>query len=911
MNSNRYLINIVLIVLLIPMGLLSQNPQFDKYGGRIDLNIDNGTGFFRLGKIGDKNFLVTPEGNAFKAIGINHTHMVPTNNYDEIISGLKSMGFNSGDYQGPNWMWNKIPYSKGIQLLETSVWLTDDRFKFEDVFDPVFLSSLETKIKNTVQPQAGNEMLICYFLTDVPVWETEKYGKGWISFYKSLNANSAGGKEWSNWKSGNPNAPEIEFIRIIARQLYEKATGFIKKYDQNHLIFSDRYIEYNFSENVVFECLPFVDGIAIQPKNQLSIDFFDMVYKTFKKPVFIADHVSSYATSEYSNTMGQVTNNAKDYLDFYRTSVYDMMSLPYVVGYNKCQYMDEVNGTQLKQGLYHASGEPYEYLSGLKEANERALEKAYSIQVSESDQHLQDWGVYENVKQEAIQRIEKYRKGYVHLKVILPNQKEAINTEVSIKLKRHDFKWGAVIRESFFTSPNAEIYKETFLKYFNATGFGIELKPKWRDTDIEKSTEINAMPWLLEHDIYVRGHTLAWEGLSYMRPEDQAMCNDASLSDLEKGEKLLESCGKHFYHAIPKWDVKCWDVTNESIGNNIINDLLPLNSHVHWFKLADSLLRVNGKEDVVLYQNDYQIISAITPWALNYKKEGYKAVGRPAIYREILDEQIALGAPIEGIGFQSRLKQGLITPDTIYKRLCDFDRFNLPYQATEFEIRDDANSYVYSDEERRLLTEYMMVMYFSHPKVNGFWHWTYSDVRSSDKWDYSLFNYDGTPKVNGQKWIEMMEGFFNTDVEATTNASGETTVRGYYGSYVIETEIEGKKYKGTFAIDSLNTAPVIYVNLVEDKTTANNDVKKKPGNVLIWNISGSSVVVNINSEMLQTSQLKIEFYDLHGKAIFSEFVTNTITTISAQKINKKGFLIAVVKDAKTGKNIAEEKIILE
>jgi hypothetical protein len=302
-------------------------------------------------------------------------------------------------------MWNRIPYSKGIQLLETSTWLTESQFRFEDVFDPAFLNDLETKIRNIVQPQAKNANLICYFFTDTPVWEIEKYGSGWIDFYKSLDVNSPGGKEWSSWKTAHPDSPEKDFIRLIARQLYREASGMVRKYDTNHLIFSDRYIEYHFPESVVYEALPYVDGIAIQPKNHLSFEFLEGVYKKYKRPIFIADHVSSYATEEYPNTMAQVADNVGDYLEFYRSSVYDVMSLPYIVGYNKCQYIDQVNGTQLKQGLYRSNGEPYEYLDSLYKVHQSALDTAYTVPLCDMEKaagKLEDWGSYEHLKREAI-----------------------------------------------------------------------------------------------------------------------------------------------------------------------------------------------------------------------------------------------------------------------------------------------------------------------------------------------------------------------------------------------------------------------------------------------------------------------------------------------------------------------------
>ncbi len=408
-------------------------------------------------------------------------------------------------------------------------------------------------------------------------------------------------------------------------------------------------------------------------------------------------------------------------------------------------------------------------------------------------QNLMDWGEYEPIKKEAIQRIEQHRKGDLKIKVVLPNQQVAVNTPVQIQLKRHDFKFGAVVGQSFATSPYKEIYRENFLKYFNASGFGLALKPKREGSIQEEFAETVSMPWFKENDIYVRGHTLAWEGARYFDKENFKIYNDTSISDLDKGEMLVENASKHFYHALAKWDVECWDVSNEPIANNDINELLPnLDTHVHWFKLADSLKIVYGKKHIKLYQNDYQIISAITK----------KAASRPAKYREILDNQLSQGAPINGIGFQSRIKSGMITPDTIYNRLCDFDRYDLPYQATEFEIRDNEKIYVYSDKERKLITEYMMLMYFSHPKVEGFWHWTFADRKADQVLDYPLFNYDGTPKVTGLKWIELMEGFFNTDVTLTTDANGELNFRGYYGDYEVRIDEAGRPLIGLFNLDS-------------------------------------------------------------------------------------------------------------
>lgn len=429
-------------------------------------------------------------------------------------------------------------------------------------------------------------------------------------------------------------------------------------------------------------------------------------------------------------------------------------------------------------------------------------------------QELQDWGQYEEVKEEAINRIREHRMGDVELKIVLPNGKVAKNTPIKIELKRHDFLWGAVVSSwTFVNSGHSDKYKELYLKYFNAAGIENGLKPKQRKGALEKHAEV-AFDWFHKNNFYLRGHTLTWEGINWSRPEEKKVYNDSTLSDSEKAEKLIKSYSRHFSHAIPKWDVRCWDVSNEPIDNNSVNDLLPeKNTHAHWFKLADSIRKEHNKEDVLLFQNQYQVISGTSNHALTLTKAGYKSVGRKALYAEMMDEQIAAGAKIEGIGFQSRLRSDwpLITPDSIYGRLCYFDRFNLPYHATEFELRD-SKKVKFTEEQRQILSEYMMVMYFSHPKVEGFWHWTFADY-SRGRRDYPLFNYDGTPNINGKIWIDLMEGFFNTSLNKKSGKSGKVNVKGYYGTYEVTAEVDGKPLKGTFNISKSDSKPTIEVHL--------------------------------------------------------------------------------------------------
>jgi len=352
---------------------------YNSFGGNRQIE-GMATGFFHLKEIDGRHYLITPEGHGYRALGINHFHMMTSEDHDGAIERIRDWGFNAGCYQGPRWMWSRYPYTKGINLVPTSPYRPDSYFGFRDVFDPEFLAKLEESIRSIVEPQSENPFLIGYFWTDIGVWEEERKGESWIGFYQSLPAESAGGKIWRKWKAEHPKADENDFLALIAKQLFSKAHGMIRKYDENHLIFGERWHEIDMPDQVVRESLPYVDTIAIQPTSkEFNHAFFEKVYRDYGKPIYIADHVSSFATEEHPVTMGQKAKDPESYVVYYERYVTTALSQPYLVGFNKCQYQDQVSSNgMLKQGLLQQDGRPYPTIEGIQAANRKALQLAYA-----------------------------------------------------------------------------------------------------------------------------------------------------------------------------------------------------------------------------------------------------------------------------------------------------------------------------------------------------------------------------------------------------------------------------------------------------------------------------------------------------------------------------------------------------
>ncbi len=361
----------------------------DRYGGDQSITRD-ATGFFRIEEIRGRHFLITPGGHGFRALGLNHFHMMTSRDFDQAIQNLRDWGFNSGGYQAPPWQRDRVPHTRGIVLVPTSNWMRPGAFAYRDVFDPAFLGQLEQKIRRVVEPSSRNSFLVGYFWTDIPLWSKKRqsktargdafWGQDWISFYKSLPENAAGRKVWETWRQENPDAAESAFLAVIARHLYSKAHTFTRKYDSNHLIFGDRYFEPDMPEQVIREALPFIDAIAIQPTTKkFDPEFYTRLSTRYGKPIYIADHVTSFWTREHPNTMSQVTTDADSYVAYYTAYVTSALSHPSVIGYNKCQYQDQLLSPDfLKQGLLKIDGTPRKTVDGIGAANRKALESAYS-----------------------------------------------------------------------------------------------------------------------------------------------------------------------------------------------------------------------------------------------------------------------------------------------------------------------------------------------------------------------------------------------------------------------------------------------------------------------------------------------------------------------------------------------------
>jgi GH35 family endo-1,4-beta-xylanase len=378
---------------------------------------------------------------------------------------------------------------------------------------------------------------------------------------------------------------------------------------------------------------------------------------------------------------------------------------------------------------------------------------------------------------EARRRIERHRKADATITVTDASGRPLRGAEVRVVLRRHGFRFGGAISARAFSGQakgvTAEQYKALVLRFFNYVGFCNALKYKLRGGLEPLVPPI--MEWMAAHRIPVRGHTLIWPGWSHMHRDALKFKDDPA--------GLKTFCRRQIIEYARKWDVVEWDVINESRGNHAIQDILGKDIMVEWFKLAEANVKNKGAR---LLLNENRVISTFPKQAINLER-----------YMKEVQFLIDHGAPVSGLGFQSRFKFDC-PPEEIYRRLCLFERFKLPIAATEFELANTGHK-KWTDEERAVMTERIMTVYFSHPLVSSIVAWTFLDAPDPED-PRGLLSANLHPKLNGKMWLYLTRRRWHTDERVSTDDRGRAQVRGFLGEYGLEVRHRGARTSRRFEL---------------------------------------------------------------------------------------------------------------
>ena len=242
-------------------------------------------GFFRVGRRGDHWWFLTPAGEPFFSIGMNHIDpavlMYPENiarwrdKYGDdrkrwiqtrVAPDLASWGFNSigwtqevvlrtktdgarhsRSFTYEEYQWAGMPYCHMLPFVEAHEW--DFESPIPDFFGSYFEDWCDYVARSHCAEMADDPKLIGYFYVDCPTWVHTRTAKKAPIFDPGLLGSEAGRKK----------------LFELATRYYKLTHDAVRRYDPHHLILGDRYeAKAALPEEVLKAAVPYVDVLSFQ-----------------------------------------------------------------------------------------------------------------------------------------------------------------------------------------------------------------------------------------------------------------------------------------------------------------------------------------------------------------------------------------------------------------------------------------------------------------------------------------------------------------------------------------------------------------------------------------------------------------------------------------------------------------------
>lgn len=358
--------------------------------------------------------------------------------------------------------------------------------------------------------------------------------------------------------------------------------------------------------------------------------------------------------------------------------------------------------------------------------------------------------------------------------------------KVQAKLKRHEFLFGCGV---FFLSGllnpivPAErkellaIYWDAWKELFNyGTLPFYQGRYEPREGETMQEETLRAAKYLRENGCLVKGHPLCWHTVSakWLMPKT----NEEVLENQLFRIKREVSAFKDY--------ITLWDVINEVVimpifdkEENAITRLCQKLGRVEMVKKVFDRAHETDPNATLLL-NDFNTSES---------------------YRQLIEDCLSAGIPIDVIGIQSHQHQGFWGLEKLHEVLDRFASFGMPMHFTEntFVSGDlmpphivDLNDWQVPDwpttpagEDRQADNLIAMIdTLFAHPQVEAFTNWDFTD----GAWlgaPAGLVRKDGSKKPSYEALKQRIKRDWHTEIAVQTDENGQFTLDGFRGTYEI------------------------------------------------------------------------------------------------------------------------------
>ncbi len=456
---------------------------------------------------------------------------------------------------------------------------------------------------------------------------------------------------------------------------------------------------------------------------------------------------------------------------------------------------------------------------------------------------------------QAAQRIEQIRKANLTVRVENADGAPIPGASVEVEMLKHEFAFGSAVVSRLFAGNNGHnpTYEAKLLDLdgrghgFNWVVFENALKwPGWEQNWITpKPQTANAVQWLRNHGIRIRGHNLVWPGWSNLPSDIQANQDDPAYIR----NRIFNHIEEITTYPGIAGNIDEWDVLNEITTNRDLEYALQGNpgyttGREIYAEIFEKLAEVDPNTKT--YINDYVTIS-----------QGNTGGGLYDLKKQFARELIDAGVRLDGIGFQGHIGGFPTSLYDVYDILEDFHQsFGAKAKITEYDTDEAVGDELAATYLRDFLT-----MVFSHPSTDGFLMWGFWD---GAHWhgNAPLFYQDWSIKPAGEAFIDLVFNQWWTEESGLTNANGEFGLRGFKGTYKVTVD-DGNQVL-TDTIELRNNMLVVWTG--NEWVTGARDQMEAPSFRVFPN--PASDVLHI--ERAERTAATVIIYDTAGRQVFRD-----------------------------------------
>jgi len=475
----------------------------------------------------------------------------------------------------------------------------------------------------------------------------------------------------------------------------------------------------------------------------------------------------------------------------------------------------------------------------------------------------------------AANRIEQHRKSNMQLQILDAQGNPIPNAAVRVEMLRHHYAFGTAVVPRMMANNSA--FNQTYQNHLtnldgNGHGFNWVVNEnalKWRAWEegwTSKAETVNAIQWLLNNNIKFRGHVLVWPGWGNMPTDMQPNQNNPTYLKNRIDGHLNDILN---YQGIRN-KVEEWDVINEIAHVRDLEFALQgTPNYTTGREIYPQIINQAKLEDANLtaYLNDYNILNNGSVYGGDYQ-----------LFKSMIQEIIAAGASVDGIGFQAHMGSALVAPDSLYAIIEDAHQtFNLPIKITEYDQSD-----ILPDTMQAKYTGDFLTMIFSHPATNGFLMWGFWD---GAHWlgNAPLYDNNWNPKPTHATFTDLIFNQWWTDSTLTTDANGNLDLRGFKGDYRITTTHNNQTVTGGLTMtDDVNQTIMLFPVGTKNILTAVN-VKVYPNPVSDY----------LSLELPYSTQWKVSIIDAQGKNIYQNTSTDFIQFLDFQSYSAGTYFVQI------------------